>query len=267
VTAPPSPAPLPTARSTSDVMLPNISVLYLGPPKSGKTTCALSWPAPFVFYSEPNLAGLLGTADVPYLTVDDMSPEPITALQQRILPAIANGRIKELSGGREVHTLVFDSLTVFLDILMRKIAGNQPMKGYDQYGQFLYQAENLINGQLTPLVRRGFNVVCTCHIGDYGNDNEPTTRRPAVTGKLRNILCSRFDTVLLTGSEMVPEKDAKGGLTGKRFADYFVNTINPDRSYEGIGDGLGRQGGRFKPLPPRLDGRYPSLAAAWGLKS
>jgi len=70
----------------------------------------------------------------------------------------------------------------------------------------------------------------------------------------------------LTGSEMVPEKDGKGGLTGKRLPEYFVNTVNPDRSYEGIGDGLGRVGGRFNPLPPRLDGRFPSLAKAWGLE-
>ena len=114
VSQPNAGTPLPKARSTSDIAAPNVSVLYLGPPKSGKTTCALSWPKPFVIYVEPNLAGLLGTHGIPYLTVDDMKPNPIAALQQQILPAIAAGRIAELTGGAEAETLVFDSLTVLL---------------------------------------------------------------------------------------------------------------------------------------------------------
>jgi hypothetical protein len=187
-------------------------------------------------------------------------------LQQQILPAIAAGRIAELTD-RPVQTLVFDSLTVLLgEHLSKRIRGTKDsLKGFDDYNAFLYQAENFISGQITPLVRRGFNVVCTVHIGEFGNDNEPTTRRPQIPGSFRNVLCSRFGAVLLTGSEQVPEY-VDGKPTGKRIADYFVQTVNPDRSYEGIGDGLGRPGGRFKPLPSRLDGRFPSLAKAWGLE-
>lgn len=277
----PRPLALPKARNTADVQLPNVSVLYLGPPKSGKTTCALSWPDPFVFNFEPNLAGLLGADKVPYLTVDDMGPDVMAKLQGQILPAIAAGRIGEITD-KPVRTLVFDSLTVLLGgILAGKISNGTTLTGYDQFGTFLYQAENFISGQLTPLVRRGFNVVATCHLAEYGGESimqkdergrlvpvgaKPTYRRPQVPGAFRNVLCSKFDSILLTGSELVRTKVTEKGVDRiVTEPSYYVETINPDRSYEGIGDGLGRKGGRFRPLPPKLDGRYPALAKAWGL--
>ena len=264
----PSPIALPRARTAADEAL-GLSILYIGPPKSGKTTCALSFPDPFVFYFEPNLAGLRASNPTPpYLLVDDMKPEPIAALQQQILPAIAAGRIGELTD-RPVKTLVFDSLTVLLgEHLSKKIRGaKDALKGFDDFGMFLYAAENLISGQLTPLCRRGFNVVATVHLAEYGGGDEPSTRRPSIPGNFRNILCSRFDAVLLTGSELAARKvrGPNGTESVVREPDYFVQTINPDRSYEGIGDGLGRTGGHFRTLPPKLDGRYPSLATAWGL--
>jgi len=272
---------LPKARSTTDVDVPAVSVLYIGPAKSGKTTCALSWPSPLVLYFEPNMAGLIGTHDIPYLTVDDMKPDVISALQQVILPTILNGKIAEIVGERPIRTIVFDSLTELLGTHMSKSVrgAKETLKGFDDFGTFLYRSENFMHAQILPLVRAGFNVVCTCHITQMGGEpimqkdardkwvqvgTEPIFRRPAIPGRFRDLVASRFDAVLLTGSELVAERNAAGGVTGGRASSFFVETINPDRSYEGIGDGLGKQDGRFTRLPPRLDGRYPSLAKAWG---
>lgn len=271
---------LPRAHNPEDIDIPAVSVLYIGPPKSGKTTCALSYPKPFVLYFEENKAGLIGTHDLRYLTVADMQPEPIAALQQIILPTIARGGIGDIVGDFEPRTIVFDSLTeLFGTHMSRAVRGaKESLKGFDDFATFLYRSENFLVNHVLPLTRLGFNVVATCHIADIGGEpimqkvgekweqvgREPLYRRPAIPGRFRDLLCSRFDAVFLTSSELVAERNDKGTVTGRQVESYYVSTINPDRTYEGIGDGLGKEGGRFRKLPPRIDGRYPALAKAWG---
>lgn len=258
--------PLPRARTNADDNL-GISVLYIGGGKSGKTTCAMSWPDPFVLYFDHNVDGLRATNPTPpYLLADDLKPDPITALTGQILPAIAAGRIGELTD-RPVKTIVVDSLTVLLgNVLARKINPSGPLKGYDNFGALLYLSENLVAGQLKKLVSRGYNVVCTVHLGDYGGENQPSAFRPTIPGSYRDQLCGVFGATLLTRGEQVTRTVTKGGQsTTETVTEHYVLTSNPDRRYDGIGDTLGREGGRFRPLPPKLDGRYPSLAKAWGL--
>ena len=88
---------LPKAHHTSEITHVCTSVIYVGVPKSGKTTCALSWPDPFVIDFGSNLSGLSSTlADIPYLLSKDLgatSEAVIQNLTMILLPAIKAGRI------------------------------------------------------------------------------------------------------------------------------------------------------------------------------
>src|SRR5262245_55038269 len=107
----------------------------------------MSWPDPFAIYLDANTAGLRATNPTPpHLLVDDLQPDPISALSQQVCPAIANGKIGELTD-RPVRTIVIDPITALLgEHLARKISPNGPLKGFDHYGAILYQAENIISG-------------------------------------------------------------------------------------------------------------------------
>jgi AAA domain len=288
VTAPiakPAPPALPKARNTADTPVPCISVLFIGPPKSGKSTCALSFPAPLVLDFGSNLAALMGSDNIAYLKGSDLgatSGEIIRSLEQLVIPAIANGRVQEITD-QPVKTVVFEDLTYLLGEHLGKVVrgAKDTLSGFEDYGTFLHKAENLIL-KMTDLVHHGFNVVATCHLAETGGDDimqkdsngkwvkvgsKPVERRPAIPGRFREILCARFDAALLTECHLtvVTAKNDKGVVEAQKIPEYFVWSINPDSTYEGIGQGLGREGGKFKPLPPKLDGRYASLAKAWGL--
>lgn len=271
---------LPKARDAAPSAVPVTSVLYIGPPKSGKTTCALSWPDPFVFDFGSNLAGLHGQLVIPphILGKDlgDTSAAILAKLEQLVLPAIANGRIAEMTD-RPVRTIVFEDLTyLFSEHLDKAVRGpKEALSGFDDYGTFLHKAENLTL-RMTDLTLAGFNVVATVHLGEEGgkdimqkvNDkwekvgSTPIKRRPIIPGKFRDILCGRFENALLT-QRHISKQIIKGAAAD--VVEFYVYTINPDTTYEGIGEGFGRPGGRFKPLPPKTDGRYPQLAKAWGI--
>lgn len=277
---------LPRAHNTADVDVPCVSVLYVGPPKSGKSTCALSWPDPLVFDFGSNLAALMGSEKLPYVKGSDLGRDSgtiITALENVVLPGLAAGRVAEITD-QPVRTIVFEDLTYLLGEHLSKVVrgAKDSLAGFDDYGSFLHKSENLVL-KMVNLVHSGFNVVATVHIAESGGDDimekdkvsgkwqrvgsKPITRRPAIPGRFREIICSRFDAALLTQRHLSKRVVAEGGKSvAQDVAEYYVYTINPDTTYDGIGQGLGREGGKFKPLPPKIDGRYPSLAAAWGLK-
>ena len=279
---------LPKAHQTADIKRAPTSVLYVGPPKSGKTTCALSWPRPLVIDFGSNLSGLSGSVEnIPYLLskyLGSTSEAVINTLTMRLLPALQAGRIHEIAEPEQpVETIVFEDLTYLLgEHLDRMVRGaKEALSGFDDYGTFLHRAENIIV-QMTDLTRAGFHVVATIHLGEEGGkdimerDNRgrwqkvgstPTKRRPIVPGKFREIISGKFENVLLTQRHMSKrvQPNAQGVAEAVDVAEYYVYTINPDSTYEGIGEGFGRPGGRYKPLPSKLDGRYPSLARAWGI--
>jgi len=278
------PPALPRAHSTADTLIPYVSVLYVGVPKSGKSTCALSWPDPLVLDFGANLAALQGSHDLPYLKGTDIAPDSagiITRLEQVIIPAIANGRVSEITD-KPVKTIVFEDLTYLLGEHLDKVVrgSKESLEGFADYGTFGHKAENLIL-KMVNLTHAGFNVVATIHLGERGGEDirqkindkweivgqKPIKRRPVITGQFRDIICGRFDNALLTQRHLTKklQKNAAGVIETVDVAEYYVYTINPDSTYEGIGQGLGREGGKFHALPAKVDGRYPALAKAWGL--
>ena len=275
---------LPRARNTADTLIPYVSVLYVGTPKSGKSTCALSWPDPLVLDFGSNLAALQGSHDLPYLKGTDIAADStgiITRLERIIIPAIANGRVGEITD-KPIRTIVFEDLACLLGEHLDKVVrgAKESLNGFDDYGTFGHKAENLIL-KMVNLTYAGFNVVATIHLGERGGEDirqkidgkweitgqKPIKRRPIVSGQFRDIICGRFDNALLTQRHLTKklQKNAAGVIETVDVAEYYVYTINPDSTYEGIGQGLGREGGKFNPLPPKVDGRYPALAKAWGL--
>jgi hypothetical protein len=56
-------------------------------------------------------------------------------------------------------------------------------------------------------------------------------------------------------------EERKGKVTGK---DNYIWTVNPNSKIEFCKDGVG--GGKYKVLPPKLEGTYTELMKAWGVE-
>lgn len=229
-----------------------MTVLYVGLAKTGKTHNAISWPRAKIISFDPNLA-VLDKFNADYQRCQDWRK-----FKMDLLPKI-------VSREWDCDTIVVDSISVANDACIQA-AKTQGLKGFDLWGwvyeSFMSAMNDLIEvANPHPLGdRRSYNVVCTCHeqmiTDDKGNLLRITLK---MGGQSKDSTAQLFNTVLNCQTEL--ESKISGGEV-KRMPSYFVWTVPPD-SYRIAGDGVG--GGKYKVLPSRLTGTYPSLAAAWGL--
>ena len=264
---------LPTARRTDSDRELKFSVLYQGPPKSGKTHCAVSWPDPLVLYTETNRATLEKHPGVRYLLPPDWDND-INKLEIRILPELEHRRAHHLVGLPElssaVQTIVLDSMTVALADIQRDIQGAKDKMTMNDFGRFLVRGESFVR-RLVELTQPrgdhpGYNVVMTVHERDVTDDAGGLVKMaPAIMGQLKDLVSRFFDTVLIceAATEYKVETSSNGPAVRVPTTVHRVWSVPPD-VYHVCGDGVG--GGRLQTLPPNLDGTYASLSKAWGLK-
>jgi hypothetical protein len=86
---------------------------------------------------------------------------------------------------------------------------------------------------------------------------------PKIEGAFRRELLAMVDSVLWTNAQRREvEVNAAGATKRETRVEYWVDTVPTDK-FRRAGDGIG--GGRYRTLPPRLEGTYQSLANAWGI--
>lgn len=169
----------------SSDLTPRLKVLYYGPPKSGKTLNALSFPRPLLVDSE-------GGADL-YAQRGDVAPFAVyktarfTDLVQAVDHVIADD-------GKSYDTLILDSLTVFVDVLRADRAGDKGTLGYRERA-----AVNVLMGGLyAKLALLPVHLVVIAHEGsEYATDGN-NLKRTGDKAQADSSINYRFDYVLQT---------------------------------------------------------------------
>lgn len=280
----PATAPKPAARqlliqSTSHIPQLNVSLVYQGQPKSGKTTYAFSWPSPFGLFCDKNLGTLRDFPGVPYVT-----PQTWEEIERDWIPAIANRRLSELvqsftdeNGIKpypqyKVRTLVLDSFTNFLNMNYNELEQIAPLgktgekDGYWIWREYFNRANRFINVCTQATIHNPkrpqletYHFVGTVHEKvDYDAEGRVLDITASVQGKLSTQFASYFDAVLLTecmtGStvELPPEKPGAPPST-KRLKNYFIHAADASNVRKSA------ISGEFSKLPPKLKGDYATL--------
>lgn len=119
-------------KATEDVKQPN-SIIILGPPGTGKTTLACQFPGVFLLNCDQNIAGPIKYLrenskslefyhETPF-QMPDGSPTPRAQLFQRCAELLM-----EANEMKDVKTLVVDSLTSFVSIVLVEVLCQQGRK-------------------------------------------------------------------------------------------------------------------------------------------
>lgn len=282
--ATPATAPKPAARqlliqSTSHIPQLNVSLIYQGPPKQGKSTYLLSWPSPFVLFFDKNLGVLRDHPGIPYVT-----PPSWEEVERDWIPAIANRRLTELvqnftdeSGSKpyasyKVRTLGLDSFTNFLNMLYIELEQNIPITKSGEpdthwlWREYFNRANRFINVCTQATIHNPkrpqletYHFVGTVHEkSEYDNKGQVTEVSASVQGKLSGQFASYFDAILLTECmtgptvELPPEKPGAPPST-KRLKNYFIHAADASNVRKSA------ISGEFSKLPPKLKGDYATL--------
>lgn len=266
------------------------TILYLGPEKTGKTHSIMSWlecGPMLLIYFDSNTATMEKFLTPECVVIQN---PPIDIFEARIIPAIQNrnlARLAELLPRHEeesdgdyhtrrdemanlldnVETVAIDTASSLAIQLISKIAGGRIKIEFDDRQDFLNKMRSWFRimvqaARPVPNRNRTYNILVGCHewvrTDEKGNITEVS---PKVEGQFRNEIAVFFDSVLYCMSETSTTQEP--GKPSQRVTRYVCHTVPPD-SFRRAGDGVG--GGRYNVLPPKLEGTYPSLAKAWGLK-
>lgn len=269
--------------STSHIQQTNVSVMYQGPPGSGKTHCMATWPQPFFLYFDTNLSTLAKFDDIPFVTVQDWAE-----VERVWIPAIKNRRLTEYvqsfvdeQGAKpyanyKVRSLCIDSLTFFVNKNVLELGdGGAKSLGYDGWDQYYGRLHRLVTvaTQATLPVnadpsKESYHVLASVH-EDRASDSEGNLQgiSPSVQGKMRGHLTAFFNAVLLTQCEVksrdLPNPDKSQPPERLRERHFSVHSVSPDRFREAKDQ---VSGGRFGTLPVRCGGTWPELNSYWNIE-
>ena len=261
---------LPLRGSQSSEKRPGLKVLYWGPPFSGKTTNALTYPGKLVLNFDPDSGALDGhNENIPVVTIDtweDFLPW-VDMIRARALTAQV-----QMEPGFEkykVESLVLDSITGLAarcDVWANKGERNT----LRAYGRKLIELDRVFD-----VIRycaeqsndkEHYNIVGTVHeqVNMKTDDKMNSTIdsvTPAISGSFGPKLNKYFSTVLLCRAT-VPMDTQGQALVGKPSLFYTYSCAIDQ--YRVGGDRYGSKSGLFRPLPPRMrGGSYDNLMAHW----
>lgn len=255
---------------------PRCSILYLGFEKSGKSNYIFSWTKAgkmVVIQTDPNKGVLDAHPDVPVIDLHAIAEAEGKAaawnyLEDTVLPAIKN---REL----DCETVAIDSDVYLYEMMQAAIpmptasGGKQDtFKYWDTVKKKAYQLHNTLISATSPFPgqpdRRTYHVVVACHLQELTNDSGGVIGfRPGLQGSFKNEVGRLFKTVLFCDTER--DVQPKGGGEPAEVKVRYVCHTRPPNQWVKCGDSFAAPGGKYKPLPDRVDGSYEGLMKAWGL--
>lgn len=249
-------------QSTNTAPEGKITCLVQGPPKTGKTHFAASFPRPLFIYFDPNLATIQKFPDIQFIR-----PKDYAELATKILPAVQNRLL-------DCDTIVLDSASFLSDMLVKHEKGSRAKLDFGGWGLVLDRMTHTVSVLMDaalPLPNkpdaRSYNIVVTVHERtDTDEDGRIQSVTPSIQGQFRNNVARFFNTVFISKYiTTIETPPAVPGTppTAKRVNKCQLHTVPPD-NWRACGDGVG--GGKYKTLPPIIDNTYEALMAAWGRK-
>ena len=268
------PKPSPNPEAIKGTLLPRTSplapedykfnVLYAGAAKSGKTHCIASWPDTFCLYWDENLATIRkfpGVTVVPIPSWQAFETYGIPALQRRCWFAPNPKNLEEtILAPLTCGTFANDSLSTMVDLLIKHL--EKTYSGFELWkmveAKAMYATRVMVALAKPHRELPSMNVLMSCHLRDKEGENGALVKTGLdIAGQSSGKIPRLFDSVFLTQRENT--KDSQGNTT----VDHFVYTVNPNRRFDFIGDGVG--GGKFATLPAKTGGTYQELMTAWGV--
>jgi hypothetical protein len=234
------------------------SVLYLNPPKKGKSHCLASWPKrEIVFSAETNnqtIEGFIGAGA-------DIKIYPIDSWQQWadvMLPAIVTRSL-------DCESVGLEGVAFLTNMMFRELQGGKANLSQQDFGvgkNKLIQAFTDLTSATHPRPgKRSYNIVATCHTKyESGDTGTVMGSNPEIMGAFKGILCQKFGTVL--APEIRVNRPIVDGRAAPPQVEYYCRT-KPLNPMEQIGDGVGGAGKKYRELPPEVDGTYEGLMRAW----
>jgi hypothetical protein len=214
-----------------------------------------TWPDPIIIAFDPNQATL--DKFVRAGKVKKIVPRDWNQFKTEIIPAIQNRVLDCRTVGVDSWSFAFDWC---VDHYKR-----MGVKGYDLWGNVYEDARSMLNICLNSTVsdpsdpsKRTYNFLGSVHERiDTDADGNVVSVEPAAPGQARTIIGRMFNTVL------IPTITTTYDGTGQRVVEYKCWSVAPD-AFRAAGDGVGGEGG-YNTLPPKVDGTYSGLCAAWGV--
>lgn len=225
-----------------------ITVLTYGPPRSGKTRFAATFPRP-AFLSDASEGGwttMEHLADSHFYEPD--RPPEVFKIHQAGDVMVTIEKLKPRIASGEICTLVFDSLTFYADAFLNYLYKVQPLdKPINKFEVYGGLAKHL--GDIRIIVHAlQCNIVWIC-LAAHPEADSPIGK-PMITGKSAEKFPAGCD--LITYQRTFEEKDAQGPYTqyevrtapwgkyiaGGRFEGKLPDPL-PDMTYRSIAEHLG----------------------------
>lgn len=189
-------------KSTDYKTHSNFGALFIGPPKSGKSRLAMSFPKPAVLDCDGNLAGAIRAGAADFLfedpNVDDKGVELQPAMKWKKCCDFLREAINLPE--TECQTIVIDGLSIMSNYLIDSLSQNSKLTvgGEKVMDQSLWQPfRNRIQQFMLQGRASSKMFIVTCHEDVIKDDNSGAvvSYRPLIPGQLKQNLAGLFSDV------------------------------------------------------------------------
>lgn len=246
--------------------------IYLGGPKTGKTTHMTTWNESTSVTGEPGLFAIIFDYNIGTLAsvrpkIPHVVVESTERFRKEVIPWVLNGGLaKEFPS---VQTVGVDSLSFYAKLLEQEVNGDWQV--------FSSRISNDL-GQLTRLANpraglpKHYNLVCTCHEKDrYSTAKTASGQRertlvgtePAIAGQMSALITGYFDVVLYTERKVVAV-EVKGAGGAKQYENQVVYSCRAMEPRDHKAPAGGTLWG--KPITGQVEGTYAGLRRYCGFE-
>ena len=238
--------------NAENVQEQKLSLLYKGPPGSGKTHNWLTFPGKTVaLYTDKNMATVteaIGRGVEARLVI----PKSWSEWADVFVPAVRNRMV-------DAENIVVDTVDMLTKLMWREIQGTRDKLRIQDFGTGLDRMTRTINDVCSAATHqpgeRSYNIVMCSHVSDVTDDSGALVKTTcSVMGQFKDVVESLFDYVLLTAAEV--KTDIVEGKAQKT-KSFFCHTIPPTRYHTVKAPAY---------FPHEIEGTWQGLQSALALK-